>query len=413
MKSVKIIKEELGLSTNSENKSYQVNIYKRNSVEFIKGDGIYLYDIEGNKYLDFLSGIAVTGFGHKNKKLINAAVTQIDNLWHVSNLFTSTPQEELAKKLCEKSGLDKVFFCNSGTEANEAAIKFARKFGNGKSTIISAKGSFHGRTYGSLSASAQEKLWEGFYPLTPGFISVPYKDSAAIKNAIDETTIAVMLEPIQGENGILIPSENYLIEVRKICDEKKILMIIDEIQTGNGRTGKYFAFQHSNILPDIITLAKGIANGLPLGAVICSDKVADAITPGSHGSTFGGNPISISVANKVSDLITDEVLHKIEKFGKLFSQKIIQKNIPIIKEVRSKGLMIGIEFIESIDAKNIAAKLMEHKVVVGTAGNNVLRILPPFIIEELHIDQFVNKFMEVLIIDNLITNQSEELCHQN
>lgn len=401
------------MSTNSENKSYQVNTYKRNPVEFVKGDGVYLFDKEGNKYLDLLCGIAVTGFGHKNKKLINAAITQIDNLWHVSNLFTSTPQEELAKKLCAKSGLDKVFFCNSGTEANEAAIKFARKFGNGKSTIISAKGSFHGRTYGSLSASAQEKLWEGFHPLTPGFVSVPFNDSESIKNAIDETTIAIMLEPIQGENGILIPSENYLSEVRNICDEKNILMIIDEIQTGNGRTGKYFAYQHSNIIPDIVTLAKGIANGLPLGAVICSEKVAEAITPGSHGSTFGGNPISISVANKVSELITDEVLLNNQRLGKLFSDKLNQKNIPIIKEIRVVGLMIGIEFIESVDAKNIAAKLMDHKIVVGTAGNNVLRILPPFIIEELHIDQFVNKFMEVLIIDNLITNQSEELCHQN
>ncbi|MBK8943892.1 MAG: aspartate aminotransferase family protein [Ignavibacteriae bacterium] len=401
------------MSTNSENKSYQVNTYKRNPVEFVKGDGVYLFDKDGNKYLDFLCGIAVTGFGHKNKKLVNAAITQIDNLWHVSNLFTSTPQEELAKKLCEKSGLDKVFFCNSGTEANEAAIKFARKFGNGKSTIISAKGSFHGRTYGSLSASAQEKLWEGFHPLTPGFVSVPYNNSEVILNAIDETTIAIMLEPIQGENGILIPSENYLNNVRKICDEKNILMIIDEIQTGNGRTGKYFAYQHSNIIPDIVTLAKGISNGLPLGAVICSEKVAEAITPGSHGSTFGGNPISISVANKVSDLITEEVLLNNQRLGKLFSDKLNQKNIPIIKEIRVVGLMIGIEFIESVDAKNIAAKLMDHKIVVGTAGNNVLRILPPFIIEELHIDQFVNKFMDVLIIDNLITNQSEELCHQN
>ena len=310
------------MSTNSEIKSYQVNTYKRNSVEFIKGDGVYLFDKDGNKYLDFLSGIAVTGLGHKNKKLVNAAISQIDNLWHVSNLFTSTPQEELAKKLCDKSGLDKVFFCNSGTEANEAAIKFARKYGMGKSTIISAKGSFHGRTYGSLSASAQEKLWEGFYPLTPGFISVPYNDSEAIKNAIDETTIAVMLEPIQGENGILIPSENYLNEVRKICDEKNILMIVDEIQTGNGRTGKYFAYQHSKIIPDIVTLAKGIANGFPLGAVICSDKVAEAVTPGSHGSTFGGNPVSISVANKVADLVSNEVLENVDKLGKLFIEKI-------------------------------------------------------------------------------------------
>ncbi|MCB9247816.1 MAG: aspartate aminotransferase family protein [Ignavibacteriales bacterium] len=401
------------MSTNNENKSYQVNTYKRNEVEFVKGEGVYLFDKSGNKYLDFLCGIAVTGLGHKNKKLINAAVTQIDNLWHVSNLFTSTPQENLAKKLCEKSGLDKVFFCNTGTEANEAAIKFARKFGKGKSNIITTNGGFHGRTYGSLSASAQEKLWEGFYPLTPGFVNVDYNNIDAIKNAIDENTIAVMLEPIQGENGIVIPSENYLQEVRKVCDENNLLMIMDEIQTGNGRTGKYFAYQHSSIIPDIVTMAKGIANGLPLGAVICSDKVAEAITPGSHGSTFGGNPVSISVANKVVELITPELLDNVNTVGKLFVEKIKSENLSIIKEVRAKGLMIGIEFIESIDVKNLASKLLENKVVVGTAGNNVLRILPPLIVEELHISQFINTFKSVLLIENLITKQSEELCHQN
>ncbi|MCB0744007.1 MAG: aspartate aminotransferase family protein [Ignavibacteriae bacterium] len=401
------------MSTKNENKSYQVNTYKRNEVEFVKGEGVYLFGKAGNKYLDFLCGIAVTGLGHKNKKLINAAVNQIDNLWHVSNLFTSTPQENLAKKLCEKSGLDKVFFCNTGTEANEAAIKFARKFGKGKSNIITTNGGFHGRTYGSLSASAQEKLWEGFYPLTPGFVNVDYNNIDAIKNAIDENTIAVMLEPIQGENGIVIPSENYLQEVRKVCDENNLLMIMDEIQTGNGRTGKYFAYQHSSILPDIVTLAKGIANGLPLGAVICSDKVAEAITPGCHGSTFGGNPISISVANKVVELISSEVLDNVNSMSKLLVENIKSENLSIIKEVRAKGLMIGIEFIESIDVKNLASKLLENKVVVGTAGNNVLRILPPLIVEELHISQFINTFKSVLLIENLITKQSEELCHQN
>ncbi|MCB9220073.1 MAG: aspartate aminotransferase family protein [Ignavibacteriales bacterium] len=401
------------MSTNNEYKSYQVNTYKRNEVEFVKGEGVYLFDKSGNKYLDFLCGIAVTGLGHKNKKLINAAVNQIDNLWHVSNLFTSTPQENLAKKLCEKSELDKVFFCNTGTEANEAAIKFARKFGKGKSNIITTNGGFHGRTYGSLSASAQEKLWEGFYPLTPGFVNVDYNNIDAIKSAIDENTIAVIIEPIQGENGIIIPSEKYLQEVRKVCNENNILMIMDEIQTGNGRTGKYFAYQHSSIIPDIVTVAKGIANGLPLGAVICSDKVAEAITPGSHGSTFGGNPVSISVANKVVELITPELLDNVNAIGKLLIEKIKRENLSIIKEVRAKGLMIGIEFIESVDVKNLASKLLENKVVVGTAGNNVLRILPPLIVEELHISQFINTFKSVLLIENLITKQSEELCHQN
>ena len=389
------------MSINLENKSYQVNTYKRNVVEFIEGDGVYLFDKEGNKYLDFLCGIAVTGLGHKNKKLINAATNQIDSLWHVSNLFTSTPQEILAKKLCEKSGLDKVFFCNSGTEANEAAIKFARKFGKEKSKIITAKGSFHGRTYGSLSASAQEKLWDGFYPLTPGFTFVPYNDIESIKNAIDEKTIAVMLEPIQGENGIIIPSENYLQEVRSVCNDKNILMIVDEIQTGNGRTGKYFAYQHSSVLPDIVTVAKGIANGIPLGALICSNKVAEAITPGSHGSTFGGNPIAISVANKVVELINNELLDKVSALSKIFIERINSYYLASIKEIRVKGFMIGIEFSESIDVKILANKLIAHKIVVGTAGNNTLRILPPLIIEENHINQFLNTLKKLLLADNL------------
>jgi len=390
----KPIREEPGLSTN--NFSYQVNTYNRSPIEFVKGDGVYLFDSEGNKYLDFLSGIAVTGLGHRNKKLINTAIGQIDNLWHVSNLFTSTPQESLAQKLADKSGLNKVFFCNTGTEANEAAIKFARKFGKGKFNIITTNGGFHGRTYGSLSASAQEKLWEGFYPLLPGFISVPYEDVEAIKYAIDKDTVAVMLEPIQGENGIIIPSDSYLKEVRSVCDENILLMIVDEIQTGNGRTGKYFAYQHSSIIPDIVTVAKGIANGLPLGAVICSEKVAEVITPGSHGSTFGGNPVSIAVANRVADLISPDLLAKVTELGNLFIENIHNENIESIKEIRGKGLIIGIEFNESIDVKKLVSEMLDNKIVVASAGTNVLRILPPLIIEESHIEKFINALNHAL-----------------
>jgi len=393
-------------------KNYHVNTYNRFDVEFIQGDGVYLFDRDQNKYLDLLSGIAVTGLGHKNKKLVNAAVSQIDNLWHVSNLFISSPQEILAEKLSNRSGLDKVFFCNSGTEANEAAIKFARKFGNGKSTIITANGGFHGRTMGSLAASAQEKLWEGFHPLTPGFKNVPFNDIEAILNAIDENTIAVMVEPIQGESGIVIPSKNYLNEIRNICDTNNLLMIIDEIQTGFGRTGKMFAFQHNEIIPDIVTLAKGIANGLPLGAVLVTDKVADIITPGSHGSTFGGNPISISVANRVLDLLSDELIDNAKALGLLFKKKIENENIEHITEVRAKGLMIGIKIIPEIDVKALAQNFLDAKIVVGTAGDNVLRLLPPFIIEEKHIDHFVYILKDLFKNMNISTKASE-LCHQN
>jgi len=377
------------------NNTYHVNTYQRFDVEFIKGDGVYLFDKEGNKFLDFLSGIAVTGLGHNNKELVTAAINRINNLWHVSNLFLSTPQENLAKRLTEKSGLNKVFFCNSGTEANEAAIKFARKFGNGKSTIITADGGFHGRTMGSLSASAQKKLWEGFYPLTPGFVNVPYNDIEAIKNALAKSTIAVMVEPIQGENGVVIPSDNYLNSIRTLCDENNLIMIVDEIQTGFGRTGKLFAYQHNHIIPDIVTLAKGIANGLPLGAVLCSDKVAGAITPGSHGSTFGGNPVSVSAANKVIDLITEEILTNVNSMGKLLSEKIAAANIEEIKGIRNMGLMVGIEMSPEIDVKKLAQSFLSKKVVVGTAGNNILRLLPPLIIEEEHINIFLSTLIKL------------------
>lgn len=394
------------------NNSYHVNTYNRYNVEFVKGNGVYLFDSNNEKYLDFLSGIAVTGFGHNHQKLVNAAETQINNLWHVSNLFTSSPQENLAKKLCGESGLQKVFFCNSGTEANEAAIKFARKFGNGKSTIITANGGFHGRTIGSLSASAQEKLWEGFHPLTPGFISVDYDNIEAIKKAIDDTTIAVMLEPIQGESGIVIPSQDYLSEVRQLCNDNNLLMIVDEIQTGFGRTGKIFAYQHSEIIPDIVTLAKGIANGLPLGAVLVSEKVANTITPGCHGSTFGGNPVAIAVANKVMDLLTDELLENITYLGLILKNKIAEKNFSEIEEIRNKGLMIGLKLNDEIDVKSLAQKFLNEKIVVGTAGNNVLRLLPPLIIDKINIDQFVY-ILEVLFKNMNISTKVRELCHQN
>lgn len=394
------------------NNSYHVNTYNRFKVEFVKGEGVYLFDTDGKKYLDFLSGIAVTGFGHNNKKLVSSANKQIEKLWHVSNLFESTPQELLAKKLCKRSGLSKAFFCNSGTEANEAAIKFARKFGNGKSTIITTNGGFHGRTMGSLSASAQEKLWEGFHPLTPGFKSVEYNNIEAIESAIDDSTVAIMIEPIQGESGIIIPSSNYLNDVRKLCDDKNLLMIVDEIQTGFGRTGKLFAFQHNDIIPDIVTLAKGIANGLPLGAVLVSEKVATSITPGCHGSTFGGNPVAIAVANQVMELLTEELLDNIISLGLLLKNKITEKNFKEIEKVNSKGLMVGIKIKDEIDVKSLAQNFLDEKIVVGTAGNNVLRLLPPLIIEETNIDHFVY-ILEVLFKNMNISTKASELCHQN
>lgn len=350
----------------------------------------------GKSILIFLSGIAVTSFGHNHSEITAAVVKQLNKFWHTPNLFKSVLQESLAEKLTKVSGLDNTFFCNTGTEANEAAIKFARKWGAGRYEIICANGGFHGRTMGSLSATGQPKFWEGFAPLTPGFTFVPYNNIQAIKDAINENTVAIMLEPIQGESGIIVPREGYFKEVREICDEHNILLIIDEVQAGMGRTGKFFAYQWEGIIPDIVTLAKGIANGIPLGGVLCKKTIGDLITPGTHGSTFGGNPLAVAAANKVVDLLDETLLQKISLLGE--SIKGIIKNLKsdTIKEVRGKGLLIGVEFIASLDAKAIARKLLENGVIVGTSGASVIRILPPFIIGETEIDLFVKIFQETL-----------------
>ena len=377
-------------------KSALLQNYSRYPVEFIEGKGSKLYDKNGKEYLDFLSGIAVTGFGHQHKEITDAANTQLNKLWHVSNLFEATPQEELAQKLVTSTGMDSVFFCNSGTEANEAAIKFARKWGGERKTIIATNGSFHGRTMGSLSATGQSNLWKGFTPLLSGFTFVNFNNLEQVRNSIDENTCAIMVEPIQGESGVIVPDENYLTGLRTICDENNLLLILDEIQTGIGRTGKLFAHQYYNIVPDILTSAKGLANGLPLGATICAKKVSDVIKPGDHGSTFGGNPVAVAAANKVIDLLTESQLDSTKKNGELIQKLISDIDSPNIKAVRGKGFMIGIEFSEPI-AKIVAKELLNQGTVVGNSGDTVLRLLPPFIITKHDIHYFVKIFTSVLI----------------
>lgn len=385
--------------------------YNRYPVEFVKGKGSILYDKNGKEYLDFLSGIAVTGFGHQHPTITDAANKQLSKLWHVSNLFESTPQEELAEKLTKATGMDSVFFCNSGTEANEAAIKFARKWGGERKTIIVANGGFHGRTMGSLSATGQSKLWEGFAPMLPGFKFVDYSNIEQIKNSIDKSTSAIMVEPIQGESGVIVPDENYLVELRKICDENNLLLILDEVQTGIGRTGKLFAHQYFDIVPDILTSAKGIANGLPLGATICAKKVSDVIKPGDHGSTFGGNPVAIAAANNVMDLLTELQLNYITNAGVQIQEIIIALKNPSIKTVRGKGLIIGIEFTKPI-AKTIAKELLNEGIVVGNSGDSVLRLLPPFIITKDDIHYFVKIFTSVLLMFSF-SHGSSDIANTN
>ncbi len=391
-----------GLSTQEKSQanfsSSLMKNYARLNINFIKGDGQYLFDSFGNKYTDFLCGIGVTSFGHCHPQIIQKVKSQVESLWHVSNLYDSDQQEILASKLIERTGLASVFFCNSGTEANEAAIKFARLWGKGKSDIITAVGSFHGRTYGSMSASGQAKLWQGFYPLTPGFKYVPFDDTEAIINSITKHTCAVMIEPIQGENGIIVPSFGYLKDVAEICTKHNLLFIVDEVQSGIGKTGKLFSYQWENVKPDIIASAKGIANGLPLGAVICSERISEEIKPGVHGSTFGGNPISVSAAIEVMNLLDDKILIEVQEKGKYFHSKLIKLQNPLITEVRGKGLMIGIKLNDKITAVDVMKSLLEFNIISGTAGGNVLRVLPPFIITKNDIDNFLDK-LEIILCE--------------
>jgi len=378
------------------NSTALLNNYSRFPVEFINGDGVYLYDAQGKEYLDFLCGIAVTGFGHNHPVIKSAVKEQINKIWHTSNLFESSLQAKLAEKLSRVSGLDYSFFCNSGTEAVEAAIKFARKSRNGKFHIITAINGFHGRTYGSLSATGQNKLQEGFAPMLPGFTHVKFNDIKEIEKAFNENTIAVLMEPIQGEGGINIPNENYLKDIRDFCNSKNILMILDEVQCGLGRTGKFFAYQHAGIIPDIVTIAKGLGNGIPIGAVICTKEIGEQIKPGNHGSTFGGNPIAVSAAIEVVELIDEKLLKEIAKLGETLLNSLHSLHLSKIKEIRGKGLMIGIEFNEGYQAKKIAAKMIEEGVVVGTSGDAVLRVLPPFIISDKEIMKFLSRFRKVV-----------------
>lgn len=392
-------------------KSSLLNNYSRYPVEFVEGKGARLFDSEGSSHLDFLSGIAVTGFGHQQEEITKSVEEQLNKLWHISNLFEASPQEILAQKFVNSTGLDSVFFCNSGTEANEAAIKFARKWGDNRKSIISAIGGFHGRTMGSLSATGQSKLWNGFTPMLSGFTFVDYNNIEQIKEVINSDTCAILIEPIQGESGVIVPDEQYLKEVKKLCDDNNLLLILDEVQTGIGRTGKLFAHQWFEIKPDIITSAKGIANGLPLGAVICSEKISNIIKPGDHGSTFGGNPIAIAAANTVIDLLTPDILENIVILGYKLKALIKQLNTGLIKTIRGKGLMIGIELTEPI-AKKIARELLMNNVVVGNSGESVIRLLPPFIITEYEIEEFIEKF-ESVIAKFSFSEQSSDIVTNN
>lgn len=372
---------------------YHVNTYVRPPICLVRGEGIRLWDLEGREYLDFTAGVAVVALGHCHPRVTGAIREAAGTLIHASNLFHTAPQISLAKLLCEHSFGDRVFFCNSGAEANEAAFKLARKhareqFSSDRYEIIATRNSFHGRTLATLSATGQEKYQHGFEPLVPGFKHVPYNDLRAMERALDNRTAAVLVEPIQGEGGVNVPDDDYLPGLRKLCDEAGALLILDEIQTGMGRTGRLWAYQHWGVEPDIMTLAKALANGVPVGAVVARESVARALTPGSHGSTFGGTPFVASVAVATLTTILEEKLpERAARVGKHLAQGLLELKAkhPVIREVRGKGLLLGIEMTRP--AAPIVTACREAGLLVLTAGDMVLRLAPPLIVDEATCDR--------------------------
>jgi acetylornithine/N-succinyldiaminopimelate aminotransferase len=369
-----------------------MNTYRPLKISLESGNGCYVYDENNKKYLDMCGALATCPLGHANPALVTAISEQAEKIICTTNLYLNCKQQELAKKLVHISSLKsgKCFFSNSGTEANEAAIKLARKY-TGKKEIIACEGAFHGRTLGSLSATWKKEYKDKFMPLVPGFKHIPYNDIKALEDAIGTDTAAFIVEPIQGEAGIIVPSEHYLKKAAKICKEKKILLIVDEIQTGIGRTGEFFAYQKSKIMPDIVTIAKGLANGIPIGATIAKEKVAMAFEPGDHGSTFGGNQLSCAAALatiqyiekhdlvKNAEIIGNYIISKIKSLAKLKKAKI--------KEVRGSGLMIGIEL--EIKEDGLAKKFADNGVLVSSINDTIIRILPPLILNKKEADQFI------------------------
>ena len=358
--------------------------YNRKNLSFKKGKGSYLYGTDGKRYLDFVEGIAVNSLGHSHPKLIKALTHQSKKVWHVSNAFKIPEGEKLAKKLTKNTFADYVMFQNSGAEATEAAIKVARKYFYSigkpkKNRILCIKNSFHGRTIAAIFASGSKKMTEGFGPSIEGFDHFDFGDHKSLTNSINNQTAAIMIEPILGEGGIKVIPSWCLRELRKICDKKKILLILDEVQCGIGRSGKFFAFEHSKIKPDIVPIAKGIGGGFPIGAVLMTKKVAKFMTPGSHGSTFGGNPLAMAVGNAVIDeILKKNFLYNVRRISKYFHSELnnIKNEFPnIIKEIRGVGLLIGIQLFNN---QNLFIKnLMKKKLLTIRAAENVVRILPP------------------------------------
>lgn len=383
----------------AKGQKYIMNTYGRLPVLFVKGEGSWLYDDEDNKYLDFVAGIAVNCLGHNNELVNDAIREQSEKLIHCSNLYWIEPQIELAQILCQKAGMDKAFFCNSGAEANEAAIKLARKWGQakGRYEIISAYQSFHGRTMGALAATGQEKYQKAFQPLLPGFKFAHYNNLASIENEINEKTAAIILEPIQGEGGLNEPESDFLLEVAKLCKKHDILLILDEVQTGISRTGKAFGFQNYGVEPDMITLAKGLGGGVPIGALLAKGEASESFVPGDHASTFGGNPLVTNVAFKVCQKVLEEDFCKeVEEKGSYMKGKLeeLKKEHSFISKVKGRGLILGLEVGDH--ASLIVEKMLERKILINAIGGKTLRFVPPLNVKKEEIDLLIENLAEVL-----------------
>jgi len=384
------------LSTIDRADTFMFMTYRRSPITLVKGDGCRLWDEDGKEYIDFVGGIAVCNLGHSSALVSKAVYEQSKKLVHVSNLFYTQPQTELAQVLIENSFAARVFFCNSGAEANEAAIKLARrysreKFGPERHVIITMDNSFHGRTMATLSATGQEKIKKGFGPLLQGFRYVPFNDLKNLRSAIDGSVCAVLLEPIQGEGGVVLPDPDYLKGVREICREHAALLILDEVQVGMGRTGRLFAHQHFGITPDIMTLAKALGNGLPIGAMLATEELADAFGPGSHASTFGGTPlITAGALAVVKSLLNDGWIENAREMGVYFKTGLttLQGKYSIIRDVRGLGLLLGLELDR--DVAGIANACMERGFLINCVQERVLRFVPPLIIGREEIDLLIN-----------------------
>ena len=380
-----------------------MNTYGPRKLTLLKGQGSYVWDSDDNQYLDAIAGIAVCGLGHAHRAVTETLTRQAATLVHASNLYNLAPQQQLAENLRRISGMTNMFFSNSGAEANEAAIKLARLHGNRKGievpTIVVMENSFHGRTMATLTATANPKVQKGFGPLLEGFVRVPFADAGAVAGAIagNSNIVAVMVEPVQGEGGIHTPADDYLGQLRSLCDQQDLLLILDEIQTGNGRTGKYFAYQHADILPDVVTTAKGLGNGLPIGVCMASGNAAGLMQPGSHGSTFGGNPLCCSVGLAVIETLENEgLIERAAQLGEALQQRLRSAlaDCPLLVDIRGRGLMIGIELDRPCnELVNLAA---DNGLLITVTAGKVIRLLPPLTLSDREAEQLVDRLVTAI-----------------